>query len=41
MTDSTQTTSPWTEVPAAELQRLTERGQVRGTLTSDDVMVVF
>jgi RNA polymerase primary sigma factor len=41
MTDSTQMTSPWAEVPADELHRLTERGRAHGTLSSDDVMAVF
>ncbi len=41
MNQSTQMTSPWAEVPAAELSRLIERGRTRGTLTSDDVMAVF
>ena len=41
MNDSTQTTSPWAEVPAADLHRLTQRGREQGTLSSDDVMAVF
>jgi RNA polymerase primary sigma factor len=41
MNDSTQTTSPWAEVPASDLHRLTERGREHGTLSSDDVMAVF
>jgi RNA polymerase primary sigma factor len=41
MNDRTQASSPWIEVPADELQRLTERGRSHGTLTSDEVMMVF
>ena len=41
MNDRTQSSSPWVEVPADDLQRLTERGRAHGTLTSDEVMMVF
>jgi hypothetical protein len=41
MNDHTQSSSPWVEVPAEDLRRLTERGRVHGTLTSDEVMMVF
>ena len=41
MNDRTQSSSPWAEVPADELRRLTELGRARGTLTSDQVMMVF
>ncbi len=41
MNESTQMTSPWAEVPVADLLRLTEEGRASGTLSSDDVMAVF
>jgi RNA polymerase primary sigma factor len=41
MNDRTESSSPWVEVPADELKRLTERGRSHGTLTSDEVMMVF
>jgi RNA polymerase primary sigma factor len=41
MNDRTHSGSPWAEVPADDLQRLTERGRSHGTLTSDEVMMVF
>ncbi|MGY6500278.1 MAG: RNA polymerase sigma factor RpoD [Acidimicrobiales bacterium] len=41
MNDRTQASSPWVEVSDAELSRLTDRGRAHGTLTSDEVMMVF
>ncbi len=41
MNDRTQAGSLWEEVPADALRRLTERGRAQGTLSSDEVMMVF